>query len=92
MTAIIDSFSGAVADLSNKDKRDPMKVLDCLSKHPRVSVWDMDDNKRYPLYKIIDDLKRRGLIVDKDEPYPWCYFVVTEAGLKELASVTNDTK
>lgn len=73
--AMIDSFSGAVADLTPGD-RTPEKVIACLHKNPRVSVWDMDTDW---LRSILWMLVRQGKIVDDGkEPYPWIRYKVIE--------------
>lgn len=73
----IDCFSGALADLP-KGTRTAENALRVLVGHPRVSTFD-----RGPawLESLLSDLKSKGLIVeDRNEPYPWCRFVLTEAG------------
>ncbi|MCR4300231.1 MAG: hypothetical protein NUV51_01335 [Sulfuricaulis sp.] len=42
---IVCSFSGAIGDMSRKDRRDRLKVLAVLKESPRFSVWDASDNK-----------------------------------------------
>lgn len=72
---MIDSFSGAVADLK-RHNRTPEKVIECLRKNPRVSVWDMDTDW---LRNILMMLARQGKIVDDGkEPYPWIRYKVIE--------------
>ena len=74
----IDSFSGAVADLSKKEQSDPTKVLAALTRSPLVSVWDMSEssNLRASLRFLLDD----GMIEELDEPYPWLRFQITDKG------------
>ena len=76
----IDNFSSALADLK-KDKRTEGNALALMAKHPRVSTWDMSAKW---LRGLIDTLKRKGYIVEHDEPYPWHRFEVTEAGNERL--------
>ena len=72
---IIDSFSGAAADLP-RGKRTPEHVLEALRRDPRVSTWDMSE---YPwLRRCIAHLKRDGLIEDVPEGYPWLRYRVVE--------------
>lgn len=78
---MIDSFSGAAADLNPK-QRNSENVLRVLSKDPLVSTFDMSELKW--LRVIIGDLEREGLIKAEDEPYPWHRYSLTEAGRKEL--------
>jgi len=78
----ICNFSGAAADLP-KGKRTETDVLNALSKHPRVSAWDMSETSW--LRGCIAELKRRELIVSKDECYPWCRYELTDAGWEEMA-------
>ena len=73
----LDSFSGAVADLKPAH-RDSESVLQTLSKNPTVSTWDMSE--LLWLRSAISDLKKRGLIVSKDEPFPWLRYELTDAG------------
>lgn len=81
MRAFLDSFSGAVADLKPREKKDPMKVLAVLAEHPRLSTWDMET-----VWKTIFGLRDRGLVVeDKREEYPWVRYDVTDAGRAALA-------
>lgn len=74
----LDSFSGAAASLPPRE-RTPADILRKLVTHPRVSTWDMGDHPW--LRDGIADLKRRGLITEADEPYPWHKYAVTETGM-----------
>lgn len=76
--AIVCSFSGHLADLP-KGQRTEAQALRVLSKHPRVSVWDMSETPW--LCSLVQDMERAGLIEqDLAEPYPWCKFNLTDAG------------
>ncbi len=77
----IDSFSGAVADLSKKEQGVPAKVLAALTKNPRVSDWDMSAsrNLRGSLRFLIDD----GKIEELGEDFPWYRFQLTDKGKAE---------
>lgn len=75
----LDYFSGSVADLKGKDKKDPLKVLAVLAKDPMVSVWDMDK-----LWKILYSLRDQGLVEEVEHPYPWLEFRVTEKGKRGI--------
>ena len=77
----ICSFSGAPANLP-KGERTAKDVLAALSKHPRVSTWDMTEIAW--LRRRIAELERGGLIESKDEPYRWHRYALTEAGKAEL--------
>lgn len=81
--AIICSFSGSVAYLKPKEKRNRMLVLKALSNDPRVSTWDMGENK---LYVTVYDLVEKGFVVDRSDTvgYPWHRFEITNAGRKAL--------
>lgn len=81
----IDSFSGSVSDLKPKQRGDMKKVLEVLSVDPRVSTWDMDDGKRYPLWKTIEKLKDAGYLEDVESHYPWLKYRLTESGKKFLS-------
>ena len=74
----LDSFSGAIADLP-KQRRTQQEALRVLSKHPRVSTWDMSECAW--VRNLVGDLLRAGLIVeDKSEPYPWHRYKITAQG------------
>ena len=57
----LDSFSGDLAELK-RGKRTPENALAVLNKSPMVSTWDMSENKW--LYRLISDLKQRGMLDD----------------------------
>ena len=76
-TVFIDSFSGAASDLKGKN-RTSEKVLEALGRSPRVSTWDMVEHAW--LCRCLLDLKKRGLIEEANEPYPWHRYVLTKAG------------
>lgn len=66
---VIDSFSGAAADLS-PGNHTPADVLEALRTCPQVSSWDMGEHAW--LRNCIDILKREGKITEvRSEPYPW---------------------
>ena len=75
------SFSGSVAELTVRQKKDSMIVLRVLSNDPMVSTWDMGEGG---LWKTIKRLEDTGLIASVKQPYPWHKFVVTEAGKAEM--------
>jgi DNA-binding PadR family transcriptional regulator len=77
----IDSFSGGVARLTAKQKKNKIAVLHALSNDPNVSTWDMSEGK---LWVAIKELISDGYIKEIEKPYPWHKFVVTEAGKKLL--------
>lgn len=85
MNVHICYFSGSVAELKPKQKGNDMIVLDVLSRDPNVSAWDMDDNKKWPLWKAIDRLQEKGYIKSIDRPYPWLKFEVTKNGQRALS-------
>lgn len=75
---MLDSFSGAAADLKGAN-RTPENVLAALRRMPRVSVWDMSEHAW--LRDCIGRLERAGKIVDdKSEPYPWIRYRTTDHG------------
>lgn len=88
MPVFLDSFSGKVGDLTRKQKKDPMLVLEAISKDPRVSTWDMSEDN---LWRTVSDLERKGFLIDESSKsvYPWCRFVITKAGRRALASNNN---
>ena len=69
------SFSGSVAELTNRERRDPDKVLAVLGKDPMVSTWDMGTGG---LWRTIGNLVSAGKVIDKTSEcvYPWHRFVV----------------
>ena len=79
----VDSFSGAVADLTRKQQADPVAVLRALQRSPMVSTWDLSGS----LDGVIWQLKKDGLIEDQSRAvgYPWHKFVVTPKGAERLA-------
>jgi len=79
----IDSFSGSVIELK-RDKREPLDILNCLNKDPRVSTWDMSETPW--LRKRIAILIKDGLIAEKKQPYPWHRYELTSKGIEELAA------
>lgn len=74
---LMDSFSGAAADLKPR-QRTSENVLSVLATRPRVSTWDMSEHCW--LRTIIADLKKRNLIEEMAEPYPWHRYALTDAG------------
>lgn len=86
--AFLDSFSGAVADLTPRE-RTFNNVLRVLSRSPRVSTWDMSEHAW--VRNLIGDLKTRGLIVELEEPYPWHRYALTEAGRAALTPNATST-
>ena len=79
-TIFLDYFSGSVAGLKPKQRGDDKIVLETLSRDPNVSTWDMDESKRYPLWKTVGRLKMLGYIDEVKRPYPWHRFEITELG------------
>ena len=73
----IDSFSGPASDLK-RGHRSSENVLAVLSTQPRVSTWDMGEHDW--LRSCIADLRKRGLIVEAAQPYPWHRYELTDAG------------
>lgn len=82
----IDSFSGAVADLTAKQKRDHICVLRVLSNNPNVSTWDMDEDK---LYRTIYYLRDNDFVAEIERPFPWHRFEITDKGKRYLAEHTT---
>lgn len=78
----LDSFSNAgVMDLK-KSLRNENGVLNALKINPKVSTWDMSENVW--LVNIISSLKKKELIRDVKEDYPWHRYELTEKGLEML--------
>lgn len=72
-TIFIDSFSGSASDLKGKN-RTAENVLSALRHDSRLSTWDISEHVW--LRVCIADLKRRGLIQEVYEPYPWHRFII----------------
>ncbi len=88
-SAFFDSFSGAAAELPKRQQRDEAAVMRALMNDPRVSCFDRSE---YPaLDRTLVDLKKRGLIGEVHEPYPWHRFHVTPEGLEVLAALNIAT-
>ena len=73
----IDSFSGAASDLK-AGQRTAENVLKALATAPRVSTWDMSEHAW--LCSCVATLKKRDLITEEIEPYPWHRYALTHAG------------
>lgn len=76
----IDSFCGRAADLP-RPLRSAANVLLELSKDPRVSTWDMEQDW---LRNCLKRLELDGLIRAEDAPYPWLRYSLTNAGRDSL--------
>ena len=74
MKIMLDSFSGAAADLKGS-QRTADNVLAALVRSPRLSCWDMSEHDwlRIAIAKLI---KEGRITEDKTEPYPWLRYVV----------------
>lgn len=85
--AFVDSFSGAVAELTRKQQADPVAVLRALQRSPMVSTWDLSGS----LDGVIWQLKKDGLIEDQSRAvgYPWHKFGVTTKGAERLAAMAR---
>jgi len=74
-TVYICSFSGGVAYLKPREKRDAQKVLSALEKYPMVSTWDMGE---HGLWKTIKALEDSGKIRSLPCDYPWLKYEVVK--------------
>lgn len=82
----VDSFSGGLADLPARSRRDAVDVLRCLHKYPTFSVFDASEHQS--LARTLDALKLSGLI-EYEEPgpaYPWVTARLTDSGKKEIGA------
>lgn len=78
------SFSGGVARLTAKQRKDRLSILAALKNDPRISTWDM--NKGRPrLWRIIYEMEHEGLIAEMPAEYPWHKFQVSDVGEAVLA-------
>lgn len=78
----IDSFSNATVVDLKKSLRNENGVLNALRINPRVSTFDMSENKW--LVDIIKSLEDKKLIISVKEPYPWHKWKLTKAGKEAL--------
>jgi hypothetical protein len=85
-TVFLDSFSGAIDDMTRKDQRNAIKVLHVLAKHPRFSTFDATANNG--IATTLTYLFREEFIVDSrpKQEYPWHQVEVTEKGKSLLGS------
>jgi len=74
----ICSFTNMSIIELKKDRRNDDAVLSILKDNPRISTWDMSENRW--LCDIIESLENKGLIMSLDEPYPWHKWELTELG------------
>ncbi len=82
----IDSFSGDLSELP-RGKRTIENALHILSDDPLVSCFDRGEKW---LEVLLADLQSLGLVIeDKSQHYPWCRFVLTEAGRKMLDDING---
>jgi len=56
-----------------------LSILAALKDDPRISTWDMDEG-RPRLWRTIEVMIKEGLIVNVDEPYPYCRYALTDKG------------
>lgn len=68
------SFGSDVEDLKRKDRNEDA-VLEILKTKPRISTFTLSEHWRW-LPSLIESLKRKGLIEELEEPYPWHKFEV----------------
>ena len=92
-TVFMDSFSGAIDDMTRKDQRNAIKVLQVLANHPRFSTFDATANNG--IATTITYLFREEFIVETKpkQEYPWHRVEVTEKGkaLMQAAAMRSDT-
>jgi hypothetical protein len=82
MSGFVCNFSGKVAELKPRQKRNPILVLNVLSQDSYVSTFDMSEHN---LYKTINELKYLQWITQAENiPYPWHKFEITEKGYNVL--------
>ena len=71
----VDTFCGAIEQLP-KGQRTVLYGLRALKRNPRVSTFERGP---YWLESLLAELQRDGLVTeDKDEPYPWHRFILTD--------------
>jgi hypothetical protein len=78
-SVFVDSFSGAIADLPSRLRRDPVAVLCVLEQSPLFSVFDATEHAT--LARTLDWLKETGKFTCKEGiGFPWHHAVITEKG------------
>lgn len=84
------SFSGALATLPAKYRRDQTAILQVLRKHPRFSVFDATEHKA--LATTLDRMKDRGLISypDPQPEYPWIRAHLSDKALALLDRISGE--
>ncbi len=78
----VDSFVTALDDMPRADQKYARKVLTVLQGLKRYSIFEATANNG--IAKTMDLLLERGLIERTGGLYPWCEFVVTEAGRRVI--------
>jgi hypothetical protein len=89
----LDSFSGAIGDMTRKDQRNFLKVLGILQRHPRFSVFDCTANPE--IANTMMYLNREELMeyIHPGPEYPWMECRITELGRAALsADATSESK
>lgn len=84
----LDSFSGAVADLKPKERTEE-NVLAVLREHPRVSTWDLSENRW--LWTMLARLEKAGKVTSTNEGYPWHRYEVTTQSCKWVEAYDDDS-
>jgi hypothetical protein len=82
MRTFIDRFS-SLDDVPNKQRGDPIVVLQALSVAGRFSCFEVDSK----LAGSFESIKRHGWAeFDTSVGYPWTRVTITEAGRAEIES------
>ena len=76
----VDIFTNIPLANLKKCGRNENGVLYALKYHPRVSTWDMCENKW--LRDIIESLENKRLVLPVKAEYPWHEWKLTKAGDK----------
>ncbi len=92
MRVMLDSFSGAVADLPKHFKSDHMAGLRGLHRSTMVSTWDMGESSA--LQDSVRHLIDEKLIVDDQSVgYPWHCYRLTKKGRQAAGNeAVNDPR
>ena len=85
------SFSGGVARLTAKQRKDKVAILAALEDDPRISTWDMDEG-RPRLWQIIHAMAEEGLIFQSDADYPWHHYFLSVMGRAMLSAAREEIR
>lgn len=80
---IVCTLTTGLGELSVRDQKSGVAVLQYLRKHPRFSVFDATATKH--IAKTMDELKRNGWITLRKEGFPYAKAKFTPKALELIA-------